>query len=480
MLPGVKDPSVLREPGMSAPDDGCHVNLVFVLGAFALLIVFLDAIGRWQRTVESVEGERIIAEVRLAEDRGTNQAIAQHPIIDVQKCIGCASCVKACPEAGVLGIVDGVARVIHGSRCIGHARCEEVCPVQAIVVGLGDISSRSDLPLLDAAFETSVPGIRIAGELGGMALIRIAVDQGTRAMKAFAKELRAEPRHSTDTFDVLIVGAGPAGFAATLQAKEEGLRVATIDRQDLGGTIRKYPRRKLTLTGTLTLPLHGKIDREEFLKEELIDLFEQIAKRHQLKLTTGLELLSLKGEKDGFIAKTSKGSIRARRILLALGRRGIPRRLGVPGEATEKVLYQLIDASSIEEERILVVGGGDSAVEAALALAEQRGNVVTLSYRREAFVRLKARNEQKFDEAVAHGKIRVLLPSTVKSIDSDSVTLELSERGVTQQVVIGNDMVYILAGGEPPYALLKQAGISFGGTGNPDATSEEIPVAMGG
>ena len=463
----------------SLSDDGCHVNLALVLGAFALLIVFLDAIGRWQRTVEDVEGERIIAEVRLAEDRGTNQAIAQHPIIDVQKCIGCASCVKACPEAGVLGIVDGVARVIHGSRCIGHARCEEVCPVQAIVVGLGDVSTRNDLPLLDAAFETSVPGIRIAGELGGMALIRIAVDQGTRAMQAFAQELRAHPIPSSDTFDVLIVGAGPAGFAATLQGKAEGLRVATIDRDDLGGTIRKYPRRKLTLTGKLTLPIHGTIEREEFLKEELIALFEQIAHRQRLKLSSGLELTALEGTKDAFVATTTKGSIRARRVLLCLGRRGIPRRLGVPGEDAEKVLYQLIDASSIEEERILVVGGGDSAIEAALALAEQRDNVVTLSYRRDAFFRLKARNAEKIEEAIAAGKVRVLLPSTVESIEPKSVTLAIEVGGIRQKVVIENDSVYVLAGGEPPYALLARTGIEFGGTGQPGPV-DEARTGVGG
>ena len=441
------------------------MNALLILGAFGALILLLDAIGRWQRAVETIEGERVIAEVRLAEDRGTDQAIAQHPIIDTQKCIGCASCVKACPEAGVLGIVDGVARVIHGARCIGHARCAEVCPVQAIVVGLGDTSHRTDLPRLDDRFETSVPGVRIAGELGGMGLIRVAVDQGVRAMQAFAEELRAQPMPSKDTFDVVIVGAGPAGFAATLQAKKEGLRVATIDRQDLGGTIRKYPRRKLTLTGSLSLPLHGTLDKEEYLKEELIQLFEGIARRHGVQVSTGLELTSIDGQRDAFTLRTNQGAIRSRRVLLAMGRRGIPRRLGVPGEDAEKVLYQLVDAASINDEKILVVGGGDSAIEAALALSEQRGNQVTISYRRADFFRLKSRNDQRLRDAVGRGRLALLLESEVTEIGPTSVTFKIREQGIVRKKAISNDTVYIMAGGEPPFELLKKAGVAFGGDG---------------
>ncbi len=465
------------EVGPPAPSGGHLVNLFLVLIIFVLLFILLDGIGRWQRLIDREQGERILAEVRRAEDRGTHRAIAQHPLIDTQRCIGCGSCVVACPEAGVLGLVDGIARVIHGARCIGHARCAEVCPVNAIVVGLGDVSSRTDLPLLDDTLQSTVPGIRIAGELGGMALIRIAVEQGTRAIAEIAAELRGRPAAKSDTFDVLIVGAGPAGFAATLQAKKEGLRVATIDRDDLGGTVRKYPRRKLTLTGPLVLPLHGPVDREEFLKEELIAFWEQLAAQHRLKITTGLELVSIEGALDDFTAKTTKGAIRARRILLCLGRRGTPRRLGVPGEDLEKVLYQLVDASTIRSERILIVGGGDSAVEAATALANQRGNLVTLSYRRDDFFRLKERNERRIREYIASGKVRSILGSAVERIDPESVLLRVTAKSGDHALTIENDAVYVFAGGEPPYGLLTRMGIRFGGSGGSETSVEPALVA---
>ena len=266
-------------------------------------------------------------------------------------------------------------------------------------------------------------------------------------------------------YDVVIVGAGPAGFAATLQAKKEGLRVATIDRQDLGGTIRKYPRRKLTLTGSLSLPLHGTLDKEEYLKEELIQLFEGIARRHGVQVSTGLELTSIDGQRDAFTLRTNQGAIRSRRVLLAMGRRGIPRRLGVPGEDAEKVLYQLVDAASINDEKILVVGGGDSAIEAALALSEQRGNQVTISYRRADFFRLKSRNDQRLRDAVGRGRLALLLESEVTEIGPTSVTFKIREQGIVRKKAISNDTVYIMAGGEPPFELLKKAGVAFGGDG---------------
>jgi thioredoxin reductase (NADPH) len=433
------------------------VNLVLVLSILAIVLVLLDLLGRWQRGIDGVERERILAEVREAEHRGTDRPIAQHPQIDVQRCIGCGSCVEACPESGVLGIVDGVARVIHGARCIGHARCADVCPVNAIVVGLGDVSARSDLPLLSPTLETTVPGVKIAGELGGMGLIRIATEQGARAMAEFAKELRAAPFRRADTFDVLVVGTGPAGFAALLQAKQEGLRAAAIDRDDLGGTVRKYPRRKLTLTGPLVLPIHGRVDREEFLKEELIEFWQGLAARHGLQIHSGLELTGLTGAIDDFTARTTRGSIRARRILLALGRRGTPRKLGVPGEELEKVLYQLVDAATVHDEKILVVGGGDSAIESAVMLAEEADTIVTLSYRSAAFNRAKRKNRQRLEEATASGRLTVLLESTVTRVDADADAVELEQRGKTLR--IRNDAVIVNAGGILPTPFLKELGI---------------------
>lgn len=460
-------------------EDRCFLNLFVVIVCFTLLMVLLVLLGIWQQRISESQRERVVADIRDAKEHQTDRPLAQHPQIDVQTCIGCGSCVAACPEDNVLGLVDGVAHVIHGARCIGHGRCEAVCPVGAIKVGLGDLLKSPNLPALSGQFETSVPGIYIAGELGGFALIRIAVEQGARVVEQIAGEVsrRREAGGKTrEDLDVLIVGAGPAGLAASLKATERRLNYLTIDQDDIGGTIRKYPRRKLTLTGPVDMPLVGRIDRHEFLKEELLEFWQHTILSHQLRIRTGVKLQGVEREGSVFVARTSSGSIRARRIVLALGRRGSPRKLGVPGEDAEKVLYHLLDAATYTQTRILVVGGGDSAVEAATALASQSGNEVTLSYRRGNFFRLKSRNEERLKSFGAEGRLRVLLSSNVQRIDPDLVTLSVGEEGATESLELSNDFVFVMAGGEPPYPLLRGMGVQF--NGDESASAQPIPSDM--
>lgn len=437
------------------------MNWMIVTGIFSLLALVLLLLNNWQGKIERARTRRLDDELEAARESGTSQPIAQHPQIDVQACIGCGTCIEACPEEGVLAIVNGVARVVHGSRCIGHGVCAVACPVQAIEIGLGDISGRSDLPLLDSTLQTSVPGVYIAGELGGFALIRLAIEQGVQAIDAIAAELAGTPSRP-GVPDVLIVGAGPAGFSATLRCLELGLSYRTIDQDDLGGTIRKYPRRKLTLVGSMSLPLHGPVDRDEFLKEELIEFLEEIRDRTGMELSTGVKLLGLEASEVGVRAETSTGTIEARRALLALGRRGTPRRLGVPGEDAEHVLYQLVDASTYANEKIVVVGGGDSAVEAALGLTHQSNNDVTLVYRREEFFRIKSRNAERLEVAREMGQIEVRLGRDVASIEEDTVTLVATSEGVEHREVVPANYVFVCAGGEPPYPLLESIGVQMG------------------
>lgn len=438
---------------------------IVLIGVLFALVGLLILLGMWQRKIDQTQKEQVVADIQDAEERGTHKPLAQHPQIDEQACIGCGSCIDVCPEDGVLGLVDGVAKVIHGARCIGHGLCATACPVAAVKVGLGEIASRPDIPILTQSLETTLPGTYIAGELGGFALIRIAIDQGAQTVDAIARDLAssAPVAQQDDRVDLLIVGSGPAGLGATLKAVELGLSYVTIDQDDVGGTVRKYPRRKLTLTGPMTLPLHGPVRRTEFLKEELIEFWQELIEKYELRIHSGVKFLGLDGEKDAFTARTSEGLIPARRVLLALGRRGSPRKLNVPGEETEKVLYQLVDASTYNGERLLIVGGGDSAVEAAVALASQDGNVVSLSYRRDQFFRIKQRNQERIEEFGRAGKVRLILNSTVDRIEKDRVILSCRSEAGTKKFQLKNDYVFVLAGGDPPYPLLASLGVNFGG-----------------
>jgi thioredoxin reductase len=446
-----------------------------ILAVFAVLFIALFALlARWQRRIDETRTTRTVDDIREAKRRGSDKALAQHPLIDSQACIGCGTCIAACPEDEVIGLVDGVAHIVHGSRCIGHGLCAVACPVAAIEIGLGELAGRPDIPVLSETLETSVPGVYIAGELGGFALIRVAVEQGVRTVDQIARELRAAGRRDSSVADVLIVGAGPAGFAAALRSIELGLSYVLIDQDDLGGSVRKYPRRKLTLTGRLALPLHGEVRRKEFLKEELIEFWDGLARKHGVELRSSVRFEELTATGDHRVAATSAGPIAARRVILALGRRGTPRKLGVPGEEQEKVLYQLIDAASFRDEHILIAGGGDSAIEAATGLANQPGNTVTLSYRRADFFRLKSRNEERIRDYAAGGRVRLLMSSSVAAIGRDSATLCVQVGGVESRIEIPNDYTFVFAGGVPPYPLLSRIGVRFNAGAEESERSETV------
>lgn len=439
----------------------------------------LAVLGLWQR---SIARERARWAEQATETRGSEKpAIAQHPQINPYLCLGCSNCVRACPEHGALALVQGRARLVTPSRCVGHGYCEKACPVGALTVGLGDTAHRSDLPILTAEMETSVPGVFMAGELGGIALIRNAIEQGRRVVETISRRL--EERDLTpggrDPVDVVVVGGGPAGIAASLQAVQGRLSCIVLDQNDVGGTVRKYPRNKLTMTQPVDLPILGRMRRTEYTKEQLIELWEDALKKAGIEIRAGVKFTGLDRAADGtLLAQTTTGLVRCRYLVLALGRRGTPRRLGVPGEDSENVLYELSDATSHSHESILVVGGGDSAIEAAGALATQPGNRVTLSYRREAFFRLKEKNLRRIATLQKEGQLRVLLNSEVKRIDPGSAVIAVRETGVTREVTLPADYVFVFAGGEPPYPLLKSIGIRFGGEQEAATETDAHPAEM--
>lgn len=391
---------------------------------------------------------------------GIDKPAAQFPYIDPTHCIGCGACVRACPEGDVLGIVGGTAVVVNGLRCVGHARCEKACPVGAITVGLGDLKSREDVPLLDDTGQTTVPGLYVVGELGGLSLVRNAVFQGRRIVEHLSEHLPALSL-AEDVLDVAVVGAGPAGLSAGLTAAHAGLSSVVLEREPtLGGSLLHYPRRKMVLTQPVDLPPWGSLDREEYTKEALLDLFEGLVEGHTIDVRFGEAVVNVQREDGHFLVLSASGGIwRARTVVLALGRRGTPRTLGIPGEELSKVMYRLLDAEGYRGQKILVVGGGDSAAEAAIGLARQPGNEVTLSYRREKLVRLKKKNQDALDALLATGKVRPLFGSQPVEITSGSVRLKVGG----EIVELANDYVFVFAGGVPPFDFLKKIGVKFGG-----------------
>jgi len=395
--------------------------------------------------------QRHLAQLRDITAAGLAEPATLHPVIDTKRCLGAGTCVKACVEAGVIGLIRGKAYLIDPSRCIGHGLCKAACPHDAITLVFGSATRGVDIPEVQPTFETNVPGLYIAGELGGMGLIRNATEQGRQAIESIKKN-----KGRGKQLDVVIVGAGPAGLSATLGAMQSKLRHVTIEQDSLGGTVAHYPRGKIVMTQPAVLPLVGKMKIRETTKEKLLGIWHGIVKKLHVKIRFKERLEDITKNGNGFTVKTTRGSYETRNVLLAIGRRGTPRKLGVPGEETSKVVYSLTDPEQYRNQHVLVVGGGDAALEAATSIADERGTTVTLSYRSAGFSRAKQKNRQKVDDAQAAGRLRVLLSSNVKEITQDKVLLDQEGTAIT----LPNNAIIVCAGGVLPTPFLKKIGIS--------------------
>ncbi len=397
----------------------------------------------------------------LAADGGDAEIHpGQHPHIDVSRCIGCGACVTACPEGDVLGVVGGKAAIVEPSRCIGHGLCADACPVGAIEIVTAPPGITAGLPVLSSQYETSIPMMFVVGELGGLALIKNAVNQGRAAVDEIAGRLRRRfPGADSAVHDLCVIGAGPGGISASLRALELKLRYVTFEQEELGGTVAKYPRQKLVMTSPVEFPMFGSFKKLTISKEDLLRFWEKIHRESGLVIHAGERVEGVERDSSGiFVVRTTKRSVRARAVVLALGRRGTPRKLGVTGEEQPHVMYSLLDAEAYRGIRGLVVGGGDSAVEAALGLAYQKGNRITLSYRRDAFTRLKARNAERIAKAARKGQVNLIFNSNPVRVQRDRVLLDV--RGVRREVPA--DYVWVFAGSIPATELLDQAGVKMG------------------
>ncbi len=424
--------------------------IVWGIGSALTALVTLPVLIRMRRKERQTDD----AEVEALK-YGLHEPVSLHPVVDPERCIGIANCVSVCPEE-VLGLRAGQGVAVAPARCIGHGLCERSCPMDAIQLVFGTETRGVDLPRVKENFETNVRGLYVVGELGGMGLVANAFEQGRQCIEGILKEGRGTT--AGDLLDLLIVGCGPAGLSASLTARHRGLTAVTLEKEDLGGTVRHYPRKKLVMTRPVQVPGYGKLPLREISKEELIELWEDIATQGDLDVHTRETVQSVDRVGDlHFRVITDRGIYESRRVVLAIGRRGVPRKLGVPGEDAPHVAYSLREPEAYATDRILVVGGGDSAVEAALALSEQPGNEVRISYRREAFSRIKPRNHERVEEAISRGSVEALLGTTPTEIRPGEVVLDRDR----QAIQVPASQVFVFIGGELPTRFLRDCGVEI-------------------
>lgn len=434
-------------------EDEVFIEQVIVYGVVFLLCAITIFFYTRKKRVKS---EKTIKKVNLAKEEGLFEPVSLYPHIDLKTCIGSGACVADCPEKDILGIVDGVATVINTANCVGHGACFHACPVEAISLRIGTATRGVDLPHVNQNFETNTKGIYIAGELGGMGLIKNSVEQGQQAIANMVKNKKPSKQN---VIDVVIIGAGPAGISATLAAKKHGLTSITLEQDSLGGTVYTFPRAKIVMTSPMDLPLYGKAKLYDTSKDELLKLWKKVIVDHDIKITENTKVEQIIPiENDTFKVTTLMGDeYICNNVLLAIGRRGSPRKLNIPGEESTKVAYRLLEPERIQNKKVIVVGGGDSAIESALLLKDD--NQVILSYRKDKFSRLKPKNKEKIESAIEDDAIRVLFNSNVVTINDKSILVKIDGDEEVHQ--LENDLVYIFAGGELPTSFLQKSGVNI-------------------
>jgi thioredoxin reductase/Pyruvate/2-oxoacid:ferredoxin oxidoreductase delta subunit len=432
------------------------LSVAGVESAQDILVFLVPIVLAWiiYTRVKKKRDQRSQETLQRAKEAGLGEApVSLHPIIDHNLCLGCATCVDSCPEGNVLGVIREKAHLINPGHCIGHGACKTACPTNAINLVLGNEKRGVDIPMLNQNFETNVPGLFIAGELGGMGLIRNAIEQGRQAMENIRSIINN--KQADIPYDVVIVGAGPAGFSASLDAHQHKLRYITLEQETLGGTVAHFPRGKIVMTAPVQLPIVGQVKFSSTTKEKLLDFWQSVEQRTGVRINYQERMENIEKVKDGYLIKTAKNTYHTKAVLLSIGRRGTPRKLGVKGEEQNKVVYRLVDAAQYRNQHVLVVGGGNSALEAALAIADEPNTDVTLSYRSDVFAKANPKLVDKISAAANNKNMHVLLKSTVKEITEHEVIINTEEGEKT----IKNDAVIVCAGGILPTPMLKSMGV---------------------
>lgn len=389
-----------------------------------------------------------------------------HSIND-DRCTGCDACVMVCPT-DVLELQKNKSRVARFGDCIQCEQCANVCPTNALVMHYEGTSAPPVLvPDLDEYYQSKVPGLYLLGEAAGKPLVKNAVNLGRavieHALRSGLKPgaLSAQSSDRLPCVDVIIIGSGPAGLSAALSCVQRKLSYVVIEKDAfVASTIARYPKGKKVMAEPYDVRCVGLLPVWDASKEKAIEEWNRILTQVGLDIRMREAVEGVRREPDGtFSVKSDKGSYRGQRVLLCIGTRGKPRKLGIPGEDQAFVQPLLDDPDLYSGKTVLVVGGGDSAVEAAISLAAPHlRNKVILSYRGKSFNRVKARNRQDLDQAVNQQRVLLLLGSVVQNFERNNAVLKLQD-GRTRPIPV--HQAFVLIGGDPPVKWLESMGIAY-------------------
>ncbi|MEZ4402559.1 MAG: NAD(P)-binding domain-containing protein [Kofleriaceae bacterium] len=403
-----------------------------------------------------------------------------HSIND-DRCIGCEACVAVCPT-NVLELLNHKVIVARFSDCVQCEQCANKCPTTALVMYReGTVPSTLTVPELDEHFQTGVPGQYLIGEVAGKPLVKNAANLGRAVVEHIANDL-GQPSADPALFDVLIVGSGPSGLSAGLTAHMRGLRSVILEKEHvISATVARYPKGKHFMAEPSMAPNLSYLPVFDASKEELVAAWQQVVDAVQLPIKRGEAVESIKRGDDGVFTVTSTvGVYRARTVVLSTGLRGKPRLLTVPGANLEKVQSRLDDPDAFAGQHALVVGGGDSALEAATSLVDA-GATVTLSYRSDSFSRAKQANQKRVAELERAGRLTVWFKSNVKAFTPTEVTVKLADG---TERTIPNHQAFVLIGADTPVAWLEGLGVRFVERphlyalgGSEDAVRRVVPTA---